>query len=167
MASQSVSDAVFERQFRAARARGAHSIRTKPHAKSVRYDGPTRMVTVELMNGASFSLPVDIIPGLQGASDADLADVWVATADPGVHWETLDVDYEIYALVKTILDTGTLIRALKPGSIEAIKRLKTLSMAAAARAENTAVAPKARKRSTSKRPVANRTVAKRSTAKGD
>lgn len=124
MADSCVTDAEILRQIRAARARAAHSIRSKPHASSVRYDPETRTVCVSLMNGASFTLPVDVIPGLQGASDIELADVWVSRADPGVHWETLEVDFEVFALVKTILDTGTLVRAAEPAAKSVITRDK-------------------------------------------
>ncbi len=155
MAESCVTDAEILRQIRSARARAAHSIRSKPHASSVRYDPATRTVCVGLMNGASFTLPVDVIPGLQGASDHELADVWVSRADPGVHWETLEVDFEVFALVKTILDTGTLVRAVKP----AAKRVVTRDKTTASRQKSTpGTAPvgRSRKSGSTKQPAAKR-----------
>ncbi len=104
-------DENFLAEVRRARARTRDSIRTTPHARSVRYDPLKCLLTVELMNGGSFSVPVGLVPGLEGATDEDLVDVWVARADAGVHWEGLDVDVSVAALAAFVLGTGTLMRA--------------------------------------------------------
>lgn len=99
------------REIAAARARAEHSLRMKPHAKAVRYSIATRMVTVTLTNGASFSVPSAMIPGLADARDAALRAVTVGPAGVGLCWAALDVDVSVVALARLVLGSHTLMRA--------------------------------------------------------
>lgn len=83
----------------------------KPHAKAVRYSIATRMVTVTLTNGASFSVPSAMIPGLADARDAALRAVTVGPAGVGLCWAALDVDVSVVALARLVLGSHTLMRA--------------------------------------------------------
>ena len=108
MAKSQVSDAEILAQIPAAIARASRSRRTKPHAQSARYDRATRMLRVDLTNGATFLLPVSLIPALARASDVALAKVEVAPAGIGLHWEQLDVDLTVAGLARAAFGTRAL-----------------------------------------------------------
>ena len=101
----------FVAEFLAARARGKASLRTRPHAVAARYSKVAKAVVVSLRNGAAVSIPLAMIPGLAGASDAQLREVLVGPAGVGLHWERLDVDVSVAALAQMVLGTRTLMSA--------------------------------------------------------
>ena len=111
MAKSQVSDAEILAQIPAATARASRSRRAKPHAQSARYDRATRMLRVDLTNGATFMLPVSLIPALARASDVALAKVEVAPAGIGLHWEQLDVDLTVAGLARAAFGTRALMQA--------------------------------------------------------
>ena len=111
MAESHVSDADILAQIPAALARASRSRRTKPFAQSVRYVRATRMLRVDLTNGATVMLPVSLIPALARASDAALANVEVAPSGIGLHWEQLDVDLTVAGLVRAAFGTRALMQA--------------------------------------------------------
>lgn len=111
MAKSHISDADILVQIPAAVARASRSRRTKPHARSARYVRATRMLRVDLTNGATFTLPVSLIPALARASDVALAKVEVAPAGIGLHWEQLDVDLTVAGLARAAFGTRALMQA--------------------------------------------------------
>lgn len=129
MAKSHVSDADILAQIPAALARASRSRRTKPHAQSARYDHRTRTLRVDLTNGAAFILPVSLIPELARASDVELAEVEVAPAGIGLHWERLDVDLTVAGLARAAFGT----RALMQAAGAAGGRVRSAAKAVAAR----------------------------------
>jgi Protein of unknown function (DUF2442) len=100
-----------QKEISAARTRAARSLRTRPHARTASYSTSARTVTVVLTNGAAFSIPVAMIPGLANAKDADLRAVTVGPAGVGLCWGALDVDVSVVALARLILGPHTFMRA--------------------------------------------------------
>ncbi|GBF78857.1 hypothetical protein AsFPU1_0247 [Aphanothece sacrum FPU1] len=49
--------------------------------------------------------PLNLIQGLAGASDKDIAEVEITPSCEGLHWETLDVDLSIPSLLIGIFGT--------------------------------------------------------------
>jgi hypothetical protein len=88
----------FDAQFRQARQAGVASLK-EPRAKSARYSRARRQIVVELTNGCTFMFPVDMAQGLSGASDAELSHVEILGSGFGLHWERLDADLSIPALI--------------------------------------------------------------------
>jgi hypothetical protein len=71
----------------------------EPLARSVRFDGASRKVIVELTSGATFMFPVDLCEGLASKEDADLSEVIVMPGGDGLGWPRLDVHFHVGSLV--------------------------------------------------------------------
>jgi hypothetical protein len=89
----------------AAMTRGAKIVRNEPRAKSARYDRRSRRVIVSLTNGCTFAFPARDAEGLEGASDAALANVEILGAGAGLHWKRLDVDLSVPGLLAGLFGT--------------------------------------------------------------
>ncbi len=126
MANADISPAL-RKEIAAARKRAARSLRTKPHAKTARYSSTTRALTVTLTNGATFSVPVAMVPALAGAHDAALRDVTVGPAGVGLCWERLDVDVSVVALARLALGPHILMRAAGAAGGTVRSRAKTIA----------------------------------------
>lgn len=101
-----------DEQFRQAHKAGLVALKTEPRAKAVRYDAAHRQIIVELTNNCIFIFPADSGQGLKGADDGDLADVSILGSGYGLHWEKLDVDLNIAALVVGIFGSSAWMREL-------------------------------------------------------
>lgn len=112
METLTISDRELNAQIEQARKAGIAALENEPRAKSVRYSPTRRQVVVELTNGCSFIFPVDKAQGLAGASDKDLSDVKVLGRGFGLHWEKLDADLSIPALVVGIFGSKAWMREL-------------------------------------------------------
>jgi len=88
----------FETQFKQAKQAGLAAL-GEPRAKSARYSRARRQVVVELTNGCTFMFPVDMAQGLTGATDSELTNIEVLGSGLGLHWEKLDADLSIPALI--------------------------------------------------------------------
>ena len=64
-----------------------------------------------LSNGTTFTVPVDLVPSLRQASDAELADVRLGPAGVGLRWERLDEDLTIAGLARVALGREVLLSA--------------------------------------------------------
>ena len=85
--------------------RGQRSLRTEPRARRARFDRRTGRVHVELTNGCTFTFPARDAQGLARASDTELAQVEVLGLGIGLHWERLDVDLSVPALLAGLFGT--------------------------------------------------------------
>jgi len=95
----SEDDAEFDRPFEAAVDRGRISDATAQRAVSARYDRDTGRVVLELRNGCTFGFPAEYGQGLSGANPDQLAAVEVWGNGSALHWEELDADLSVNALV--------------------------------------------------------------------
>ena len=86
-------------QIPAARARAARESKAGRRATSARYDARTGRVMVELTSGFMFGFPAKAIPALAKATATPLAQVQVSPAGNGLHWEALDADLSVPALL--------------------------------------------------------------------
>jgi hypothetical protein len=111
MARHRMSDEVILAQIPRAVARARAARRTEPHAHAARYDRSARALHIELTNRASLSIPVDLVPELQTAREAELEAVEVGPAGVGLHWEALDVDLSVSGLARLLLGPSALMRA--------------------------------------------------------
>ena len=92
-------------EFEAAEARGRKMLETEPRAASARYDRKTGRVIINLVNGCTYSFPVQLVQDLQGASHEDLANIAVEGVGFNLHWPTLDADLYVPTLVAGIFGT--------------------------------------------------------------
>jgi hypothetical protein len=98
-------------QLPAARARARYHRKTRPYAKTARYDRRTRTVRIGLLNGVEVSLPIAIFPALADATEAERADIEVLPGGGGLNWERLDVQYSVPAIIREALGPWVLMQA--------------------------------------------------------
>jgi hypothetical protein len=86
---------------------GRRAARTEPRAAKATYVERAKALSIELANGAIFTVPVKLIPGLRHAAARDLGAVEVLGRGGGLHWEKLHLDLSVPALVSSILKGPT------------------------------------------------------------
>ncbi|HEU0076418.1 MAG TPA: DUF2442 domain-containing protein, partial [Longimicrobiaceae bacterium] len=106
------TDAEIERQYAEAVEAGRAAEVAGPRAASARYDRGTGRVEVELRNGCLFAFPAEMGQGLRGASPEELAAVEVTPGGYGLHWEALDADLAVPALMAGVFGTEAWMREL-------------------------------------------------------
>lgn len=106
------TDADIERQYADAVEAGRAVDEAGPRAASARYDRDTGRVEVELRNGCLFAFPAEMGQGLRGASPDELAAVEVTPGGYGLHWEALDADLAVPALMAGVFGTAAWMREL-------------------------------------------------------
>lgn len=66
-----------------------------------------------MKSGATFSFPPELAQGLAGASPEDLAEVEVTPSGDGLHWEKLDADFSVAALLAAVFGTDAWMAQIK------------------------------------------------------
>jgi hypothetical protein len=94
-----LSDAAFDAIFAAATERGKQRQRRDPRAVRVEYHAQSRRLMIELVNGCALLIPVELLQGLGGASDAALAEVKIMPRGLDLHWPQLDVQFTVAGLL--------------------------------------------------------------------
>lgn len=84
---------------------GREHLLTEPRAASAQYDAKSELIMIALTNGCSFAFPVGLVPELAEADAARLAQVEVLGLGIGLHWEALDVDLSVPALLAGLFGT--------------------------------------------------------------
>ena len=90
-------------EIAAARERGRIADETEARATAARYDRETGRIIVDLRNEGVFSFPARLAQGLENATDDQLAEVEVIGMGYGLHWESLNEDHAMPALVAGIM----------------------------------------------------------------
>lgn len=98
-------DELTQEEYDAAVERGRIADETEPRAKSAHYDRKSGRIVVELKNDCMFSFPARLAQGLEEATEAELSEVEVLGRGYGLHWESLNEDHAIPALVAGIFGT--------------------------------------------------------------
>ena len=98
-----------------AKAREAAAIANavEPRAESAYYDQSSDRIVINLKSGATYSFPPEIAQGLAGASPGDLAEVEVTPSGDGLHWEKLDADFSVPALLAGVFGTDAWMTQIK------------------------------------------------------
>lgn len=122
---------ISDAQLDAAEARGRAMLGTEPRALAAHYDPAARRVEIDLANGCSYAFPAHLVQDLQGASDADLANVEVDGEGFNLHWPALEADLFVPALVAALFGTRAWMAA---ASARHAGAAKSPAKAAAARA---------------------------------
>jgi len=94
-----ISEEELDAQIAKAKAARKEANAIEPRAKSVAFDQASGLIVIALKNGAFFSFPPSLVQGLGEAPPESLNDVWLNTSGSSVHWEKLDADFEVAALV--------------------------------------------------------------------
>jgi hypothetical protein len=112
MAARRLSDEKVLAQLPAARSRARVARAREPRAKRALYDQARRLIIVELTNGAIFGFPPRLAQGLRGAAAEALAQVTVSPSGEALHWDTLDADLRVPALLQGMFGTRAWMRQL-------------------------------------------------------
>jgi Protein of unknown function (DUF2442) len=83
-----------------------------PIAIAANYQFETGLIEIHFSNGSRFAFPAHLGQGLEGASPAALAEIEVTPSGTGLHWEFLDVDLYIPALLEGIFGSRQWMSAL-------------------------------------------------------
>lgn len=86
---------------RATRA-GRQAAKMEPRAARATYRARDNALVIDLTNGAAIAIPVKLIPALKRAAPNDVRSVEVLGRGGGLHWETLDLDLSVPALVSSV-----------------------------------------------------------------
>jgi hypothetical protein len=130
MARRELSDKEILAQIPKARLRATRARAKGLRATSARYDINSGRVVLETSTGHLFGFPTAGVPALRSASPDDLKEVELSPSGSGLHWETLDVDLDVPALIASVLGKEDKMRefARSAGSVTSERK------AAAARA---------------------------------
>lgn len=110
MATWTISEQELDDQVKRAGEVGRKA--AEPMAKAVRYDAASRQIVLELTNGCTFIFPADMGQGLRGATDEQLAEVEILGKGHGLHWESLDADLSVSALIMGLFGSKAWMREL-------------------------------------------------------
>lgn len=106
-----LTDEELTAQFRSASARTRERLKREPHAVRAQYDRDRDVVVIELKSGAYFAFPPRLVQGLKGGSAEELAEVEV-TPMGDLHWERLDADMSVLALLQGTFGSKAWMREL-------------------------------------------------------
>lgn len=112
MATWTISEQELDDQVKRAGEVGRKAAESEPMAKAVRYDAASRQIVLELTNGCTFIFPADMGQGLRGATDEQLAEVEILGKGHGLHWESLDADLSVSALIMGLFGSKAWMREL-------------------------------------------------------
>lgn len=104
----------FDEEYERAVEAGKRANAIEPRAVSARYDPHSHQVIIQLRSGEDFAFSPELVPNLRGASAGDLAEVQVTPSGAGLHWERLDEDLSVPALVQGIYGPQTAAGAVVP-----------------------------------------------------
>ena len=124
MARRPLSENEILAQIPGAKARAARSRKRGLRAISVKYDAQSKRVVMETTTGHLFGFPVAAIPSLRDARAEDLRQVELTPSGSGLHWDNLDVDLDVPALILSVLGRQERVRELAraAGSVTSEKK---------------------------------------------
>jgi hypothetical protein len=100
-----LSNAEFNRQFKAATRRGNRRLNHRPVADAVRFDRRLRKIVISLSNGCTLLVPPELAQGLADASPEALSGAKVLGPGTAIEWPKLDVQLSVAGLLSG--DFGT------------------------------------------------------------
>ena len=112
MAEAVSGDTALEREVDHAMRAGRRMAACEPRAKVARFDAAAARLVVELVNGATFTVPVSLLQGLANAPANELARVEVVPGGDALHWEALDVDLGVPGLLRGEFGNASWMRTL-------------------------------------------------------
>jgi hypothetical protein len=98
------------REYAAARAQGRRVRAAGLRADRARFDPVDRRVILDLISGFSFGIPLARLREVSRATDAELSEVELDGAGSILHWENLDADYSVPALILSAVGTRDIAR---------------------------------------------------------
>lgn len=109
----------FKEQFKAATERGEAHLAALPKADSAKYDKKSRRLILEMENGTTLLIPVNLIQGLQTVDDTALNDFDLMLEGSQIHCHVLDVQFYVKSLLEGVFGTSKWMNNLKEHLSEA------------------------------------------------
>ena len=100
-----MSEAEFERQCAEATRRGAKRLANAPKAAAVRFERQSKRLVIELKSGVVLMIPTELVQGLRDAPADRIEEVELWMEGMYLHWEKLDVDFEVSSLMRGVFGT--------------------------------------------------------------
>jgi hypothetical protein len=97
-----MSEMNFDEQFERALKVGKEANESEARAVGAAYDPEGQLVVVQLRGGTLFSFPISWVPRLRDATETELSEVEVTPSGEALHWEKLDEDLSVPALIKGV-----------------------------------------------------------------
>jgi len=113
MVNPGLDEATLKAAIAKAREAAVIANAVEPRAKSAYYDQSSDRIVINLNSGATYSFPPALAQGLAGASPKDLAEVEVTPSGDGLHWEKLDADFSVPALLPGVFGTAAWMAQIK------------------------------------------------------
>jgi hypothetical protein len=113
MANVGLDEATLKTAIAKAREAAVIANAAEPRAESAYYDQNSDRIVINLKSGATYSFPPEIAQSLAGASPEDLAEVEVTPSGDGLHWEKLDADFSVPALLTGVFGTDAWMAQIK------------------------------------------------------
>jgi hypothetical protein len=92
----------LRRSFDKANRSGRAAAMAEPRAVEAKYVVASRYLRIRLANGASLSMPINIIPELRAATRAQLSNIEILPGGDALHWEALDFTVSVPGLVASL-----------------------------------------------------------------
>jgi hypothetical protein len=112
------------KEYAAARRVGRRERAAGLRARTAFFDARRRCVVVDLINGYSIGVPLSQFPEIRNASDSLLREAEVVGAGTILHWESLDADYSVPAIILRAVGTNDIARELGRIGGQATSRAK-------------------------------------------
>lgn len=109
----SMSEEEFERQYVDATRRGKEEFERLPKAAAARYDRKTGRIVLEMVNGVTLLVPVNLVQGLQNGTGEQLADFDLMLGGTEIHWNELDVQFYVEDFLRGVFGTQKWMSELK------------------------------------------------------
>ncbi|MBE9129958.1 MULTISPECIES: DUF2442 domain-containing protein [unclassified Coleofasciculus] len=113
MVNSGWDEATLKAAIAKARETAAIANAVEPRAESAYYDQSSDRIVINLRSGAIYIFPSALAQGLAGASPEDLAGVEVTPSGDGLHWEKLDADFSVPALLAGVFGTAAWMAQVK------------------------------------------------------
>lgn len=112
MRNKRITDAELLAQIPAAKERGRIARASGSRAITARYSQTTGRLTVALANNATFSFPTKLVPGLRGATAAQLSKIDISPSGEGLLWPEIDADLSVAGMLEAMVGGDLLMSQL-------------------------------------------------------
>ena len=104
---------------------GREESKRTPSAVAVKYDHPTKSVSVTLSNRCRLIVPLTLLPELSKGTPKQLADVVIEPDGIGIEWPQLDQQFLVCHLLADVCGPGVLMQELGRRGGQTTSRAKT------------------------------------------
>ena len=86
-------------------------------AQTVRYDAINRQLHIETCRGEEFDVSVDLLQGVAGAEDSQIADMEILPGGEGLYWPELDASLLVHGICTGTYGSKRWMESLTVGQV--------------------------------------------------